>query len=112
MPSCHSLHDLELDVQHLWAHLPQDNISRLGGVVSLLLAMHACGEVQQRSLGFHDAENLQRPCRALGTIKILHAVLNSQSSCVLRALGRKLCIKITYHTKQRYQLPENALGLQ
>ncbi|GFU42828.1 transposable element Tcb2 transposase [Trichonephila clavipes] len=26
MPSCLSVHDLELDVQDLWAHLPQDNI--------------------------------------------------------------------------------------
>ncbi|GFX00328.1 transposable element Tcb2 transposase [Trichonephila clavipes] len=26
MPSCHSVHDLELAVQELWAHLPQDNI--------------------------------------------------------------------------------------
>ncbi|GFT99609.1 transposable element Tcb2 transposase [Trichonephila clavipes] len=26
MPSCHSVHDLELTVQYLWAHLPQDNI--------------------------------------------------------------------------------------
>ncbi|GFX06457.1 uncharacterized protein TNCV_3016911 [Trichonephila clavipes] len=26
MPSCHSVHDLELFVQDLWAHLPQDNI--------------------------------------------------------------------------------------
>ncbi|GFX99248.1 DDE_3 domain-containing protein [Trichonephila clavipes] len=26
MPSCHSVHDLELAVQGLWAHLPQDNI--------------------------------------------------------------------------------------
>ncbi|GFV12821.1 transposable element Tcb2 transposase [Trichonephila clavipes] len=26
MLSCHSVHDLELDVQDLWAHLPQDNI--------------------------------------------------------------------------------------
>ncbi|GFW54625.1 transposable element Tcb2 transposase [Trichonephila clavipes] len=26
MPSCHSVHDLELVVQDLWAHLPQDNI--------------------------------------------------------------------------------------
>ncbi|GFU81516.1 DDE_3 domain-containing protein [Trichonephila clavipes] len=26
MPSCHSEHDLELAVQDLWAHLPQDNI--------------------------------------------------------------------------------------
>ncbi|GFV89664.1 transposable element Tcb2 transposase [Trichonephila clavipes] len=26
MPSCHSVHDLELAVQDLWAHPPQDNI--------------------------------------------------------------------------------------
>ncbi|GFT66259.1 HTH_Tnp_Tc3_2 domain-containing protein [Trichonephila clavipes] len=26
MPSCHSVHDLELAVQNLWAHMPQDNI--------------------------------------------------------------------------------------
>ncbi|GFS89961.1 DDE_3 domain-containing protein [Trichonephila clavipes] len=26
MPWCHSAHDLELAVQDLWAHLPQDNI--------------------------------------------------------------------------------------
>ncbi|GFV50508.1 transposable element Tcb2 transposase [Trichonephila clavipes] len=25
MPSCHSVYDLELAVQDLWAHLPQDN---------------------------------------------------------------------------------------
>ncbi|GFT38583.1 transposable element Tcb2 transposase [Trichonephila clavipes] len=25
MPSCHSVHDLELAVQDLWAHVPQDN---------------------------------------------------------------------------------------
>ncbi|GFX80281.1 transposable element Tcb2 transposase [Trichonephila clavipes] len=26
MPSCHSVRDLELAVQDLWAHMPQDNI--------------------------------------------------------------------------------------
>ncbi|GFX32751.1 DDE_3 domain-containing protein [Trichonephila clavipes] len=26
MSSCHSVHDLQLAVQDLWAHLPQDNI--------------------------------------------------------------------------------------
>ncbi|GFW67652.1 DDE_3 domain-containing protein [Trichonephila clavipes] len=26
MPSCYSVHDLELNVQDLWAHRPQDNI--------------------------------------------------------------------------------------
>ncbi|GFY33422.1 transposable element Tcb2 transposase [Trichonephila clavipes] len=26
VPSCHSVHNLQLAVQDLWAHLPQDNI--------------------------------------------------------------------------------------
>ncbi|GFV95254.1 transposable element Tcb2 transposase [Trichonephila clavipes] len=29
IPSCHSVHDLELAAQDLWAHLPQDNIKCL-----------------------------------------------------------------------------------
>ncbi|GBM11944.1 hypothetical protein AVEN_209638-1 [Araneus ventricosus] len=29
MPLCHSVHDLEVAVQDLWVHLPQDNIRRL-----------------------------------------------------------------------------------
>ncbi|GFY08523.1 DDE_3 domain-containing protein [Trichonephila clavipes] len=29
MPSCHSVHDLKLDVQDLWAHVPKDNIKCL-----------------------------------------------------------------------------------
>ncbi|GFV20541.1 DDE_3 domain-containing protein [Trichonephila clavipes] len=29
MPLCHSVHDLELAVQDLWAHLPQDNMRYL-----------------------------------------------------------------------------------
>ncbi|GFV65430.1 DDE_3 domain-containing protein [Trichonephila clavipes] len=29
MPSCHSVHDLELAVQDLWVHLPQNNIRYL-----------------------------------------------------------------------------------
>ncbi|GFX76823.1 DDE_3 domain-containing protein [Trichonephila clavipes] len=29
MPSCNFVHDLELAVQDLWAHLPQDNIRTL-----------------------------------------------------------------------------------
>ncbi|GFU60738.1 hypothetical protein TNCV_2754871 [Trichonephila clavipes] len=28
MPSCHSVHDLELAVQDLWAHLPQESSTR------------------------------------------------------------------------------------
>ncbi|GBM00744.1 hypothetical protein AVEN_150911-1 [Araneus ventricosus] len=29
MPLCHSVHDLEVAVQDLWVHLPQNNIRRL-----------------------------------------------------------------------------------
>ncbi|GBL83690.1 hypothetical protein AVEN_132617-1 [Araneus ventricosus] len=29
MPLCHSVHGLEVAVQDLWVHLPQDNIRRL-----------------------------------------------------------------------------------
>ncbi|GFV02975.1 transposable element Tc1 transposase [Trichonephila clavipes] len=34
MPSFHTVHDLELDVQELWAHLPQDNIRCLINSIS------------------------------------------------------------------------------
>ncbi|GBL90762.1 hypothetical protein AVEN_215505-1 [Araneus ventricosus] len=29
MPLCYSVHNLEVDVQDVWVHLPQDNIRRL-----------------------------------------------------------------------------------
>ncbi|GFV31163.1 DDE_3 domain-containing protein [Trichonephila clavipes] len=34
IPSCHSVHDLELAVEDFWAHLPQDNIRCLYSVSS------------------------------------------------------------------------------
>ncbi|GFW55175.1 transposable element Tcb2 transposase [Trichonephila clavipes] len=40
MTSCHSVHDLELAVQDLWAHLPQDNIRCL--INSILDRVAAC----------------------------------------------------------------------
>ncbi|GFS90582.1 transposable element Tcb2 transposase [Trichonephila clavipes] len=40
MPSCQSVHDLELAVQDLWAHLPQDNIRCL--INSMPDRMAAC----------------------------------------------------------------------
>ncbi|GFY06913.1 transposable element Tcb2 transposase [Trichonephila clavipes] len=40
MPLCHSVHDLELAVQDLWAHLPQDNIRYL--INSMPDRMAAC----------------------------------------------------------------------
>ncbi|GFV64527.1 DDE_3 domain-containing protein [Trichonephila clavipes] len=40
MPSCQSLHDLELAVQDLWAHLPQDNVRCV--INSMLDRVAAC----------------------------------------------------------------------
>ncbi|GFW67082.1 hypothetical protein TNCV_4031011 [Trichonephila clavipes] len=40
MPSCHSVYDLELAVQDLWAHSPQDNIRCL--MNSMLDRVVAC----------------------------------------------------------------------
>ncbi|GFT08288.1 transposable element Tcb2 transposase [Trichonephila clavipes] len=40
MPSCYSVHDLELAVQDLWAHLPQDNISCV--IISMPDRVAAC----------------------------------------------------------------------
>ncbi|GFV59672.1 DDE_3 domain-containing protein [Trichonephila clavipes] len=47
MPSCHSVHDLELAVQDLWAHLPQDNIRCLiNSMPDRAVASIAAGVVQ------------------------------------------------------------------
>ncbi|GBM35648.1 hypothetical protein AVEN_244532-1 [Araneus ventricosus] len=40
MPLCHSVHDLEVAVQDLWVHLPQDNIRRL--INTMLDRVAAC----------------------------------------------------------------------
>ncbi|GFV25820.1 transposable element Tcb2 transposase [Trichonephila clavipes] len=51
MPSCHSVHDLELDVQDLWAHLPQDNIRCLiNSVPDRVAACIAAGGVVQHAI--------------------------------------------------------------
>ncbi|GFW62034.1 uncharacterized protein TNCV_1684651 [Trichonephila clavipes] len=49
MPLCHSVHDLELDVQDLLAHLPQDNIRCLiNSMPNLVAACTAAGYVPTR----------------------------------------------------------------
>ncbi|GFW23256.1 transposable element Tc1 transposase [Trichonephila clavipes] len=51
MPSCHSVHDLELAVQDLWAHLPQDNISCLiNSMPDRVAACTAAGGVWSNAL--------------------------------------------------------------
>ncbi|GFV88952.1 uncharacterized protein TNCV_442171 [Trichonephila clavipes] len=49
MPSCHPVHDLELAVQDLWAHLPQDNIRCLiNSMPDLVAACIAAGGAPTR----------------------------------------------------------------
>ncbi|GFX30574.1 transposable element Tcb2 transposase [Trichonephila clavipes] len=49
MPSCQSVHYLELSVQDLWAHLPQDNIRCLiNSMPDRVAACIAVGGVQTR----------------------------------------------------------------
>ncbi|GFW60869.1 transposable element Tc1 transposase [Trichonephila clavipes] len=51
MPSCHSVHDLELAVQDLWAHLSQDNIRCLiNSMPDRAATCIAAGEVVQRAI--------------------------------------------------------------
>ncbi|GFY21317.1 transposable element Tcb2 transposase [Trichonephila clavipes] len=51
MPSCHFVHDLELAVQDLWAHLPQDNIRCLiNSMKDSVAACIAAGGVVQRGI--------------------------------------------------------------
>ncbi|GFX03007.1 DUF4817 domain-containing protein [Trichonephila clavipes] len=48
MPSCHSVHDLELAVQDLWTHMPQDNIRCLiNSMPDRVAAFIAAGGVQR-----------------------------------------------------------------
>ncbi|GFX96707.1 hypothetical protein TNCV_244941 [Trichonephila clavipes] len=49
MPSCHSVHDLELDVQDLWAYLPPDNIRCL--INSMPVRVAACFAAGAKRLG-------------------------------------------------------------
>ncbi|GFV99093.1 transposable element Tcb2 transposase [Trichonephila clavipes] len=44
MPPCHSVHDLELAVQDLWAHLSQDNVRcRINSMPDRVAACIAAG---------------------------------------------------------------------
>ncbi|GFW17964.1 DDE_3 domain-containing protein [Trichonephila clavipes] len=82
MPSCHSVHDLELSVQDLWAHLPQDNIrsTQCRTVWRHVLQL----EVVQRAI-----EVAQYLCRCTPCIGLIVLFLRSSESliCVI------MCIK-------------------
>ncbi|GFW87587.1 DDE_3 domain-containing protein [Trichonephila clavipes] len=68
IPSCHSVHDLELAVQDLWAHLPQDNIRCLiNSLPDLVLA--AC--IAQLEVVHRAIEVDQYLCRCTPCIRLI-----------------------------------------
>ncbi|GFY05009.1 DDE_3 domain-containing protein [Trichonephila clavipes] len=89
MPSCHSVHDLELAVQNLWAHLLQDNLRCLiNSMPGRVAACIAAG-------GFvHSAiEVAQYLCRCTPCIRLIVLFLRSNKSliCVI------MCIKFHFN---------------
>ncbi|GFX33928.1 hypothetical protein TNCV_911321 [Trichonephila clavipes] len=78
MPSCHSVHDLELAVQDLRAHLPQDNIRCLiNSMLDRVAACIAAGDVVQ-----HPIEVAQYVCRCTPCIRLIVLFLRSSESHV------------------------------
>ncbi|GFV82512.1 DDE_3 domain-containing protein [Trichonephila clavipes] len=89
MPSCHSVYDLELSVQDLWAHMPQNNIRCLiNSMPDRVAACIAAGGVVQRTI-----EVAQYLCRCTPCIRL--NVLFFRSSefliCVI------MCIKFHFN---------------
>ncbi|GFX39777.1 DDE_3 domain-containing protein [Trichonephila clavipes] len=88
MPSCHSVHDLELAVQDLWAHLPQDNIRSLINSIRTVWRHVLQLEVVQRAI-----EIAQYLCRCTSCIRLIVLFLRSSVSliCVI------MCIKFHFN---------------
>ncbi|GFX81447.1 DDE_3 domain-containing protein [Trichonephila clavipes] len=89
MPSCHSVHDLELAVQDLWAYLAQDNIRCLiNSMPNRVAACIAPGGVVQRAI-----EVAQYLCRCTPCIRLIVLFLRSSESliCVI------MCIKFHFN---------------
>ncbi|GFX41780.1 hypothetical protein TNCV_388931 [Trichonephila clavipes] len=88
MLSCHSVHDLELAVQDLWAHLPQNNIRCLiNSMPDRVAACIAAGGVQRA------IEVAQYLCRCAPCIRLIVLFLRSSESliCVI------MCIKFHFN---------------
>ncbi|GFY35010.1 hypothetical protein TNCV_5043861 [Trichonephila clavipes] len=78
MPSGHSVHDLELAVQDLWAHLPQDNIRCLiNSMPDHVAACITAGGVVQRTI-----EVAQYLCRCTPCIRLIVLLLRSSESLI------------------------------
>ncbi|GFW89974.1 transposable element Tcb2 transposase [Trichonephila clavipes] len=88
MPSCHSVHDLELAVQDLWAHLPQDNIRCL-----INLMRTVWGHVLQLEVVQREIEVAQYLYRCTPCIRLIVLFLRSSESliCVI------MCIKFHFN---------------
>ncbi|GFS47988.1 histone-lysine N-methyltransferase SETMAR [Trichonephila clavipes] len=79
MPSCHSVHDLELAVQDLWAHLPQDNIRCLiNSMPDRVAACIAAGDAP-RSV---EADK--------GRLKLIKALVDANRRITTREIGLRL----------------------
>ncbi|GFX99879.1 hypothetical protein TNCV_259161 [Trichonephila clavipes] len=88
MPSCHSVHDLELAVQDLWAHLPQDNMKCLiNSIPGHVAAYIAAGGVQRA------IEVAQYLCRCTSCFRLIVLFLRLSESllCVI------MCIKFHFN---------------
>ncbi|GFX21550.1 transposable element Tcb1 transposase [Trichonephila clavipes] len=88
MPSCHSLHDLELAVQDLWAHLPQDNIRCL-----INLCRTVWWHVLQLEVVQHATEVAQYLCRCTPCIRSIVLFLRSSESLICV----NMCIKFHFN---------------
>ncbi|GFV21729.1 DDE_3 domain-containing protein [Trichonephila clavipes] len=89
MPSCHSVHDLELAVQDLWAHLPHDNIRCLiNSMPDRVAACISAGGMVQRAI-----EVVQYLCRCTPCIRLIVLFLRSSESliCVI------MCVKFHFN---------------
>ncbi|GFW21725.1 DDE_3 domain-containing protein [Trichonephila clavipes] len=109
MPSCCSVHDLELAVQDLWAHLPQDNIRYLiNSMPDRVVACIAAGGVVQRAI-----EVAHYLCRCTPCIRLIFLFFRSSESliCVI------ICIKFPFNPMLSswvaiFNVPECIIRLQ
>ncbi|GFU75183.1 hypothetical protein TNCV_2056261 [Trichonephila clavipes] len=89
MPSCHSVHDLELAVHDLWSHLPPDNIRCLiNSMPDRVVACIVAGGVVQRA-----TEVAQYLCRCTPCIRLIVLFLRSSESLIYVIL----CIKFHFN---------------
>ncbi|GFV18370.1 hypothetical protein TNCV_4898731 [Trichonephila clavipes] len=77
MPLCHSVHDLELADQDLWAHLPQDNIRCL--INSMPDRVAACIAAGGGPTRFEFAQYL---CRCTPCFRLIVLFLGSSESLI------------------------------